>query len=406
MNHTLDFLSYQYIALTATEPEILMLGGIGTGKSFTGAAWVLDKATRFQGCKILMCANSYQQLMSATVKTLTTLLDDLGVPYKATLSGARKRIEIGKSIIYLYSLENADNIRGIEVSFAYIDEVAFASKKAMQTVRGRMRGKGTPYRQILLTTSPNSFNWLYSEFGCSPSPKRKVIKAKTVENTFLPPGYYEDLLELYGGLDSPLSKQELHGEFVSMQEGSIYSLFKREENVLPCQLNKNFPVYVGVDYNIDKMSATYNQMIGGIIYLCKEVQLTHRDANTLDLSKRILKDLEGYAIHVIADSTGRARKTSSSSSKSDHQIMREQGLHLLETHNPIIRDRQNTVNMMFHKKNLVIDPSCIETIKEIETLSSRDLEGKVCHLSVTVGYTCWKLAPLRPPTKPSQTLNL
>ena len=56
---------------------------------------------------------------------------------------------------------------------------------------------------------------------------------------------------------------------------------------------------------------------------------------------------------------------------------------------------QNNMNIKFKKKELVIDPSCQKTIKEIETLSSRDTEGKVSHLSVTTGYVAWLLNPLK-----------
>jgi hypothetical protein len=310
-------------------------------------------------------------------------------------------------MIYLYSLDKPDTIRGIEVSYAWLDEVAFSTLKAMNVVRGRMRGKGTPNRQILMTSSPNGYNWLYDIFGSSKlSKKKKLIQAQTLENVFLPDGYYDDLLELYGGADSPLARQELFGEFVNLQEGAIYNLFNRGVNVLPAQLNKNFPVYVGMDFNIEQMNATYCQYIGGVIYVCKEVKLTHRDANTHDMGKKIIEDLKGYNFQVIPDSTGNARKTSVSSGKTDHQILRDMGITVLETHNPFIRDRQNSVNILFLKKKLVIDPSCINTIKEIETLSSRDQEGKVSHLSVTVGYVTWKLCPLQAPTKPSRTIQM
>lgn len=406
MKHRIKLLPYQHEALLAKEREILISAGIGTGKSFIGANWLLNKLLLFPGCTGFIGACTYSQLMGASVKTFTTLLDDLGIPYKAVLSGPRKRIEIGKSKVYLYSLEKPDTIRGIEVNFAWLDEISFSTLKALQVVRGRMRGKGTPYNQIMMTSSPNGFNFIYDIFGNSLSPNKKLIKAKTLENIFLPQGYYEELLEQYGGINSPLARQELFGEFVNLQEGAIYNLFNRGINVVECKLNPAHPVYVGVDFNVDKMSATYIQFIGGVFYQCKEVQLTHRNANTHDLGLRIKQDLIGYQYSVIPDSTGNARKSSATSSKSDHQILRDLGITVLDTHNPFIRDRQNTLNVAFLRKTLFIDPSCSGTIKEIETLSSRDAEGSVSHLSVTTGYVVWKLAPLKPKQLPSRTIQL
>lgn len=406
---TVQLLKHQYEALTATEAEVLLLGGIGSGKSQVGAQWIIDKIAQFPGCDCMIAANTYSQLMMASVKTLTNLLDDLDIEYNAVLSGARKRIEIGKSTVYLYSLEKYDNIRGIEVSFTWLDEMAFSCKAALNVVRGRMRGKNSPYRQMLITTSGNGFNFLYDIFGnIEDTEKRRLISAETKSNVFLPEGYYEELLDNYGGADTPLAQQELFGKFVNLQEGSIYNLFDRGINVLPCKLNKRFPVYVGVDFNVDQMSATYIQYIGGTFYQCEEVQLTHRNANTHDLADKIIADLssKGYNVQIVPDSTGKARKTSGSSGQSDHQILRDKGLKVLETSNPLIRDRQNNMNIKFKKKELVIDPSCVSTIKEIETLSSRDTEGKVSHLSVTTGYVTWLLSPLRRITPKSKQIQL
>ena len=393
----------------AKEPEVLLSGGIGAGKTLLGSHWIVSKIAEFPKCDILIAANTYSQLMNASVKTLQVVLEEMGIKYHAVLSGAKKRIEIGDATIYLYSLDKPDSIRGIEVEFAWLDEVAFSSLNALNVVRGRMRGSKASYRQILMTSSPNGFNFLYELFGnLESNSTKRLISAKTKENTFLPEGYYETLVDNYGGEDTPLAQQELFGKFVNLQEGAIYNQFDRGINVLPCELNKRYPVYVGCDFNVDQMSATYMQYIGGKFYQCQEVSLTHRNANTFDLADKIIEDLasKGFTAQIVPDSTGRARKTSSSSGQSDHQIMREKGLKVLETSNPLIRDRQNNMNIKFKKQELIIDPSCSKTIKEIETLSSRDTEGKVSHLSVTTGYVTWLLSPLRRIAPKSKQLDI
>ncbi len=407
---SVTLLNYQYETIRALENEILVSGGIGSGKSQLGSHWIISKIAEFPKCTLLIAANTYSQLMNASVKTLTNTLDELGIVYKSILSGARKRIEIGKATIYLYSLDKPDSIRGIEVSFAWLDEVAFSNLTALNVVRGRMRGSKSTYRQILMTSSPNGFNFLYEIFGSlkGTEKNRKLIQVKTKDNTFLPDDYYNNLVEQYGGEDTPLAQQELFGKFVNLQEGGIYNQFDRKINCKPCNLDKSHPVYVGVDFNVDQMSATYIQYIDGVFYQCEEVQLTHRNANTNDLGDRILSDLvaKGYRVLIVPDSTGKARKTSASSSQSDHQILRDKGLEVLETSNPFIRDRQNNLNIKFHKQDLVIDPSCTMTIKEIETLSSRDKEGSVSHLSVTTGYVVWYLSPLIRQKPKSRQLHL
>jgi len=72
----------------------------------------------------------------------------------------------------------------------------------------------------------------------------------------------------------------------------------------------------------------------------------------------------------------------------------------------LIRDRQNAVNILFKKQELYIDPSCTKLIKDIETLSSRDTEGKVSHLGPCLGYVVWKMKPIRRLTPQSRQIDL
>lgn len=406
----IQLLEHQYKALTAKESEVLLLGGIATGKTLCGAMWVVDKIAMFPRCEILLVANTYSQLMNASVKTLVQYLEELGIEHKAVLSGARKRIEIGRATIYLYSLEKHDSIRGIEVSFIWGDEIAFSSLAALNVIRGRLRGKHSDYRQIFMTTSGNGFNFLYDIFGNleDTNVSKRLISARTVDNVFLPDGYYDTLVENYGGEGTQLAQQELFGKFVNLQEGSIYNLFDRGVNVLPCSIDRRYPLHVAVDFNVEIMSALITQHIGGLVYVVDEIQLTHRNANTFDMAAHIVTHYvnKGYQVQVVPDSTGKARKTSSSSGQTDHQILRDAGLTVLETSNPRIRDRQQSVNIGFKKEIIIIDPKCKQLIKDIETLAARDNEGKVSHLGPCLGYVVWLLMPIRRENKKARQISL
>ncbi len=407
MSTQVPLLIHQRIALESQAKEVFMLGGIGTGKSHTGALWILNKISSTPKCKILMGANTYSQLMNATVASLVSVLEQYNIPFKKTLSGSKKRIEIFGSIIYLYSLENYESIRGIEIDYAYLDEACFAKSEAIQVVRGRLRGKvGT--RQMLFTSSPNGYNWAYEQFANitkEEAAKRILIKCKTEDNIFLPEDYYPYLVELYGGLDNPLAKQELLGEFINLTAGAVYWGFDRNEHVKDCRLQPAIHTHIGVDFNIDNMNAINCQYIGDVLYVCKETHLSDKDANTFALAETLQNDLKHLPYRsIIPDSTGKARKTSSQ--KSDHEILRDAGFRLEVTNNPAIRDRQNSVNRMFKQGKIVIDPSCKNLISELEQLSKRDEEGKVSHISVALGYVVWKLQPIKKPQARTRTRQL
>lgn len=406
MNKEIQLLPHQIELLQSESKIALILGGIGTGKTFTLAHYVLQMVSKYPKSKGLIVANTITQLKNATITGLTEELDSLNVPYKLIMGGSSKTIVIYNTTIYLYSLQIYENIRGISVGWIAGDEICFSKKESIDVIIGRLRDKNGPLT-VRFFSSPNSFNWAYDMFngfdGDNKTAMFHLIKGKTKDNVFLPEGYYESLLELYGGEDSPLAKQELMGEFVNLTEGSIYWAFDRDLQVKPCKLDPKYPVYCGQDFNIANMANCYIQYIKGVFYVTQETILSGNSANTFDAAEKILKDLPNYNIRVVPDSTGKARKTSSTTS--DHQILRDAGLFVEETHNPLIRDRQNTVNLALKLGKLIIDPSCRQIIKELESLAQRDKEGDVSHVAVAMGYVLYKLDPLQRKTKKARQIK-
>ncbi len=404
---SVKLLKCQREVLNSTAKHTCFLAGIGVGKSFMLAHQLINWISKYPNTKYLVASNTYTQLINATVTTIKEVFDEIGIPYKVVLGGSRKYMEVLGCTIYFYSLEKFDNIRGIEVSGVLFDEVAFSKKEAVNVCLGRMRGKGGPL-QARYFTSPNGYNWLYEMFsgkdGKGKSDREHLIRAKTSDNIFLPDGYYDDLLQQYGGIDSPLARQELFGEFVNLNAGAIYWAFKRSDHVAKVMYQDTAPYYIGVDFNVDNMNAVVMQFVRGKFQLIHRISLTGDNSNSYDLAEAIKKYIGNKQAFIIPDSTGKARK--SSSATTDHQIFRDAGLTVMETSNPAIRDRQNAVNIAFKNNLLEIDESCGDLIKEIESLSSRENEGKVSHAAVAMGYVVWKLAPLRKPQKPSRTVNI
>lgn len=243
---------------------------------------------------------------------------------------------------------------------------------------------------------------MYDDFegydGIRKTDKVHLIRALTKDNIFLPQGYYESLLEDYGGPDNPLAQQELFGRFVNLQAGAIYWGFDRTKHMGTVKFQEGHTILIGQDFNIDNMCGVYVQRINGHYNVYQENSLTHRDANTEDTALKIKNDVGNRDHGVIPDSTASARKTSSgkggASSRSDIQILESHGLNVYRTKNPAIRDRQNALNLIFKKNRITIDHSCKKLRTELETLSSRDNEGQVSHLAVALGYVVWYFDPL------------
>lgn len=400
-----DLLPQQYDMLTSQEPNVAFIGAVGTGKTLTLAYTLIAYIALYPKAKCMVVANTVSQLLNSTLSVIIEVLDELNIPHKTSL-GVRKTITINGSTVYLYSLEKPDTIKGIEVSLILGDEFFLGkSKYAYDVIKTRLRGKHGPLYFRAFTTK-NGFNWGYDLYA-SPTKTNnfKTIEMQTHDNPFLPDQFLEDLLDDYGSVEAPMYKQEVLNEYVNLTAGAVYYSFDRDVHVKPVKLDKTRHVYIGIDFNISVLNAVYVQYYDNTFYVTSELHHEENGANTFLLAEKLTEDLFDCPYRsVIPDSTGKARKTSSA--KSDHQILRDAGFQIEPTHNPLIRDRQNAVNRAFHQGRIVIDPSATQLIKELETLASRDEEGKVVDISVAFGYVIWKLDPLRKPQSRSRSYVL
>jgi hypothetical protein len=180
-----------------------------------------------------------------------------------------------------------------------------------------------------------------------------------------------------------------------------YYSFDRAVNVRNnIELTPNIPIYIGMDFNVDPMTAVICQYINNVIYVIAEIFL--RKSNTDAISQYILARYSSN-ISIIPDSTGGSNKTSSS--VSDLQILRNYGFNVLKVHNPYRKDRFNCVNNLLHKEKVVISSNCVNLIKDIEQYTEDTNDKLLGHISDALGYVCWQLLPLQKP-KSSSIINL
>lgn len=394
-----SLLPSQFSLLTSEAKVAALVAGIGYGKSFTLAHFVLQQVTQYPEAQGLIVANTYTQLQNATIPAITNMLDELGIQYTLVMGGAKKHLTIGKTRILIYSLEVPENIRGIEVGWLCGDEISFSKREAIDVIFGRLRDKRGSLKARFFT-SPNGFNWFYDYIN---EQKVELHQGKTSDNKNLPESYYKSLLDMYGGENSPLALQELFGQFVNQTSNAVYYAFKRAEHVKSVDDNKVLPVYIGCDFNVQNMNYVVMQYTSAGFNVLQAVTLKDQNANTFSMAEKISKDWGGRAI-IIPDSTARARKTSAEAGVTDIKILQNHGLKVLDTQNPRIKDRQNTVNMQFFRNRISVNPECTGLIKELETLASDDDEGTTSHLAVAMGYVVWKLDPLLTPQKQSTNL--
>jgi PBSX family phage terminase large subunit len=379
--------------LKSDKDYTLFAGGLGAGKTYVGGVWATMMTQEFPETNGIITANSFKQLRRATLPKFFEILDQFGIGYSYKQQLSEVHLENGV-VVFLFSAENYEDMRGPEVGWAWSDECAFYKKEAFDVLMGRIRDKKGPC-VWKGTTTPNGYNWLYSSFVEEPLPNSYLVRSKTTDNLMnLSDKYYTTLETQY---DSRLARQELEGEFVNLNSGNVYYSFDRKRHVKKTN-DRNSLIYIGLDFNVHPLCGVFCVEKDGQIHVVQE--LYQEDSNTFKAAKEIIRRYPYQTVRIIADDSGTKRKTSSNTT--DHEILRRSNLEVIKFRNPLVKDRYNNTNRLFDHNLLVIDPSCKKLIEDLEKLTYDNSDPMLSHVSDALGYVCWHLLPLRKPKRKAQ----
>lgn len=142
---------------------VLFLGGIGAGKTYTGACWVLARALE-EKSEILVLGRSEKkdavgQLLKQIRVLLQVLQDSSGVNWIRSFNGGSNVLELlnGSRLTFRGFAVGADRLLGPSYDHCWIDELSAAGSAAMNAdyildlVAGRLRGPVERKRQLLVT---------------------------------------------------------------------------------------------------------------------------------------------------------------------------------------------------------------------------------------------------------------
>ena len=157
------------------------IGGIGSGKSFSGAIWACSRALLAPDARGMISANSYGQLSRATLLALVEVCRMFNIPLEPWRESVEdqalaiancQRCYVGPDRAFVYVLSasafsgSTQAGRGLQIRWFWGDEFAYTPEKAFLTIDGRLgRGPGTLKGQGILTTSPAGYNYLWDKFG-------------------------------------------------------------------------------------------------------------------------------------------------------------------------------------------------------------------------------------------------
>ena len=309
------------------------------------------------------------------------------------------RIKKSNSTISLKSADQPDALRGSGINFLILDEFADIDKRTWYEV---LRASiADTLGDVLFCGTPRGYgNWSYELYL-----KGKQDKEwDSFQYTTLQGGMVnkKELEQARTDLDQRTFRQEFEGTFENYA-GTVYYNFHPVENVNNKKIDWEKPLHIGMDFNVDPMSACVAQIEKDKVYFVDEIVIY--SSNTDEMCQEI-RDRYGtkIPIFIYPDPASRQRKTSAGG-RTDLSILQNGGFHVkVKTRHPAVRDRINAVNSKLKDTNgnryIFVSKSCKTLIKGLQRQTYKedtnipDKEDGFDHMNDALGYMIDYIKPL------------
>jgi hypothetical protein len=303
------------------------------------------------------------------------------------------------SKISLKGCENYDGLRGSGINFLILDEFADIDEKAWTEV---LRASVADTQgDVLFCGSPKGYgNWAYRMYMKG----QEENEWDSFQFTTLQGGMVsqEEIEQAKQDIDIRTFRQEFEGTFENYA-GAVYYNFHPVDNVKKKDIDWTKPLHIGLDFNVDPMSASVAQIDKDIIHFVDEIVIY--SSNTDEMVQEV-KDRYGskMKIFMYPDPACRQRKTSAGG-RTDLTILQNAGFNVKckLKHSPV-RDRINAVNSRLKDSNgkryIYVNPSCKTIIKGLqrqiykENTNIPDKAEGFDHMNDSIGYLIEIVKPL------------
>lgn len=367
------------------------------GKSYL-AINELAKFSRYPNSRTMYIATTYRQAKTVIWEDLKSML--FAVKWIKRVNESDLTITlVNNSTISVRSSDNKDALRGSKYDFIVLDEFADMDPDTWFTVlRPTLSDR---QGHALFIGSPKGRNHFYDMWVRAGSETNwSAYQYTTLEGGNVDP---DEIEQARRDLDERQFQQEYCAQFVDYA-GVIYYAFS-EENVVPYDpallKNARMPLHIGIDFNIDPMSAIIGITYGDTLHVIDEVEIY--GSNTNEVAVEIKRRFPHRVMYAYPDASGAKRSTNGG--LSDHIILNNSGFTVKTLRqNPPVVDRINAVNTALCNsegiRRLLIDPKCKKlreclikhTYKEGTRQPNKDGYD---HMLDALGYWVYQQAPIR-----------
>jgi hypothetical protein len=415
--------------------------GVGVGKSWLLARYVLRRVLSNPETVGLVAANTHTQLAQSTLPHLFELLEQAGLEYLVNCKppddwGADPKfkagykhtisilIEPGKvAHVLTRTLTGWKRIRGTNLGWFVIDEVSDSPEGAFGEMKRRLRCPKSHKKQGLVAGIPDmpGDNWLWDEFNPENPKAKKLFKI-----TFQASTEAKHLHKIWNSYLYPMlmtiaplqALQEIFARIVVNQTGKVYYAYNDEVNLRDkYEYDPDRPLYLTFDFNILSDSPICAALVqvfdSGKGYYDAQVidEIVIPNGDTAQACYELLGRQDGLysrhrsTLHLFGDASGNHSQTIS-----EYKVAKD----VLEpvfrgrlqipqiTSNPLISDRVASVNGKLRNAlgvaSLFISKKCKALRNDLKKVLPKD--GKIdksnpllTHISDALGYLLRWLFP-------------
>ena len=388
----------------------VLVSGRRFGKTYLCITEMMKYATKIKKT-IGYVAPTFKMAREIVWSKLKEMLHEFNWIESVNESNLQITIKKTGSKISLKGCENYDALRGVGIDFLILDEFADIDEKAWTEV---LRASVADTRgDVLMCGSPKGYcNWSYRMYlkGQGEDREWDSFQFTTLQGGMVSK---EELEQAKQDVDIRTFRQEFEGTFENYA-GAVYYNFHPIENVKHRNLDISKPLHIGLDFNVDPMSASVSQIHKDVIHFIDEIVIY--SSNTDEMVQEI-RDRYGsrQKIFVYPDPACRQRKTSAGG-KTDLTILQNAGFTVkCKTKHSPIRDRINAVNSRLKsadgKRYIYVNPTCKIIVRGLqrqvykENTNIPDKEEGFDHMNDSIGYLTEIVKPLIAQSRPFKPIR-
>lgn len=366
----------------------------------------LCRFARYSGKKVWYVGPTYRQAKQIVWDELVEKLRKHKWLSKVNHSDLTVTLK-NKSTISLRGADNENSLRGVGLDFLVMDEFADIKESAWtEVLRATLSDKKSP---ALFCGTPRGYgNWSYNLFTRQDEDPEnwQSFQFTTLDGGQVSP---TEIDQAKADLDERTFRQEYMATFESYS-GAIYYNFDRELNVLKDYKPQMKTIHIGIDFNLDPMTAVISEVVDNKIYIFDEIQIY--SSNTNELADEIKSRYKDYNIFAYPDPAAKQRRTSAGG-VTDLSILKNAGFNMrVRNAHPLVKDRINAVNAKLLSakgvRSLFIANSCKNMLKSISRQTYKegsqavpDKTSGLDHMNDALGYLVEFLFPVRREFTPS-----